>query len=327
MSRITDQKQMDAILEVVSPKFRKYFIEETKCQKKQYIQSYNFKHRNQLSKDTRRILERIHDHFASELAIFLLNKLRTNVKIKKNSIKQFTVEEFEKQLQFPTSIYLLNLQPQKRNIIFNYHHSFSFFVIDRLLGGPGSTNYKSRELTRIEQNILRNITGDIKTIFQSAWSKTVKFDLSIQNYYSRGDHLQFVRRGDNLISVSFQLHLDEETALNDVFTVTYPFMLISELFPGIMLEDSEPLNKSSKKERSVLSDNIKKIVAPVSLSLGQSHLSVDELSKLQVGDVVLLDRRPQDNLALNVGENTVFKGRAGLLKNKLAFRITQKSSK
>ncbi len=65
----------------------------------------------------------------------------------------------------------------------------------------------------------------------------------------------------------------------------------------------------------------------MSLSLGKSHLSVDELSKLQVGDVVLLDRRPQDNLVLNVGQNAVFKGRAGRLKNKLAFRITQKSSK
>ncbi len=318
---------MDAILEVVSPKFRKYFLEETKNQKNQYIQSYNFKHRNQLSRDTRRILDRVHDHFGTELANYLINKLRVSINIKKNSINQFTIEEFDKRLQFPTSIYLINLQPQKRNIIFNFHHSFSFFIIDRLLGGPGSTNYKSRELTRIEQNILRNVVDEIKDIFQSAWAKTIKFDLNIQNYYSRGDHLQFVRKGDNLVSVSFQLHLDEETVLNEVFTITYPFMLINELFPGVLQEDSEPLKRSSKIEKNLMYDNVKRLTAPVSLSLGKSNLSVDELSKLQVGDVVLLDRRPQDSLALNVGQNAVFMGRAGLWNNKMAFRITHKSSK
>ena len=219
------------------------------------------------------------------------------------------------------------MKPQKRDIIFEFHPGFSLFILDRLLGGSGNTKYNSCELTQIEQKIMRKIVNAIMKIFQSAWEKTIKFDLNIQNYYSRGDHLQFARKGDNVVSIVFHISIDDDIQLKNALNITYPFFLIDELIPSALPEDSEPLQKSSNKEKVVMQNKISEISTPVTVGLGKSMMSLDELTKLQIGDIVMLDRRPQDNLDMNVGQNAVFRGQAGVLKNKMAFRITHKCSK
>lgn len=314
---------MEAILEVLSPQFRRnYHTQEDS--KKRFIQTFDFRHRNQLSKDSRKNLERIHDGLAKEVAAYLNNKLRSNIRITLNRVKQFSIEEFYEILHNPSSIFLLNLTPQRRNVVFEFRPDFSFYILDRLLGGPGSTQFEARELTVIEQKIMHGLLQDILMIFRGIWEKTAEFEIQIQNYYSSGDYLQFVRRGDSVVSISYQVSINEKIHLNNVFNITYPFLLIEELIPVIQLEEKEQKRQATEKEKLIMRDNIGSIRTPVVVDLGTSRLTVNELMKLQVGDVVMLDQYIEDFLTLRVGDHPLFAGRAGIWKNKMAFRITRR---
>lgn len=314
---------MDSLLEVISPKFRNDFLKKAP-KKRQFIQTFDFRRRNQLSKETRISLERIHESFAKEIAIYLNNKLRSNVQFKLNTIKQYSIEEFYEILNNPTSLYLINIISQKRNVVFELRQDFSFYILDRLLGGPGSTNFENRELTRIELKVIESIIKNFLKTLSATWKNTFEFDAEIQSHYNNGDYLQFVRRGDSVVTMAYQVSINEKIHLNNAFNITYPFLLIEEMIPVVKVDSKKSPQKASEKEKLFIQDNLSAIKAPLIVDLGTSSLSVREIVKLQVGDIIMLDKCSNDNLSLKIGKNHFFEGRAGMLKNKMAFRITHK---
>ncbi len=323
MNTIADQAQMDELLKVLSPKYRKNFYRE-EPPPRQFVQTYDFRNRGKLSKETRRILERIHDSYATEAAVHLNNTLRANIRIQLNSVKQYALEEYYQILQNPTSIYVFNLSPQKRNIVFEIRNTLSFYILDRLLGGPGSTNDEDRELTKIERKIVQNVVDYLIKIFQTTWEKTAGFKMKLQNYLTSSDYLQFVRRGDSVVTINYKMSFNEKIHLNNVFNITYPYLLIEELIPVIEQEDRENKRPSSIHEVQFMRNSIENIFVPVSIDLGKSNLSVNEVMKLQKGDVLLLDTHVKGLLDLQIGNKVLFKGTAGQYKNKTAFKILDK---
>lgn len=323
MNTIADQAQMDDLLKVLSPQYRKIFHKE-EPPSRQFVQTYDFRNRGKLSKDSRRILERIHDSYATESAVHLNNTLRTNIRIQLNSVKQYSLEEYYQILQNPTSIYVYNLLPYNRNVVFELGNNLSFYILDRLLGGPGSTNGEDRKLTKIEQKIVQNVVDQLIKIFQMTWEKTAEFKMKMLNYLTSSDYLQFVRRGDSVVTINYKMSLDEKIHLNNVFNITYPYLLIEELIPVIEQDEEENKRQSTIHDIQFMRKSIEQISVPVSIDLGKSNLTVNEIMKLQKGDVLPLDTHVNGLINLQIGNKVLFRGTAGKFKNKMAFKILHK---
>jgi len=327
LAQVVTQEQIDSILEVISPVLKKNRNLDSPTFQNRAVSTYDFRHRNRLKRETRKIIERIHDGFAREFAIYLNTKLQTNIKVLLTSVYQFTVEEFQEVLQNPTCLYVMQLSPQQRSTVFEIRQNLAFYIVDRILGGPGNTNHSARELTKIEQNILSRLVEDILSDFLSAWEKTATFDIKLQSYFSSGNYLQFVRRGDSVVSVAFEINIDDKVHLKNMFNITYPYFLIEELIPNISLEIEEVKIHSTDSERLLIEKNIESIATPVVVKLGQSVLSIEEIMNLQLGDVVMLNKRVDDDLELSIGKGANFLGRSGMVRDQLAFKVTQKLSK
>ena len=132
------------------------------------------------------------------------------------------------------------------------------------------------------------------------------------------------RSGDSVVTINYKMSFNEKIHLNNVFNITYPYLLIEELIPVIEQEDRENKRPSSIHEVQFMRNSIENIFVPVSVDLGKSNLSVNEVMKLQKGDVLLLDTHVKGLLDLQIGNKVLFKGTAGQYKNKTAFKILDK---
>lgn len=285
------------------------------------VRPYDFRHPDRLTRETRKILERIHDNFSKEVAVLLNEKLRTDVGIQTVSIDQLPLDEFLPALQSPSCLYVYEIQPFQRQVVLEIYPNFAFFIVDRVLGGPGSSDSIHRELTRIEQRLMRRVVDQCMAHLRIAWENTATFETEFKSYYSSANYLQFAQSGESVVSAVFEAAIEEKKYL---FSLTYPYFLIEKLIPVLERDLGEAKMQANPAERLALMRNIEKISAPVIARLGLARLSVEELLNLKRGDVVLLDRRVDDNLELAVGSRTRFLGRAGLFRNRLAFRVLNK---
>ena len=64
-------------------------------------------------------------------------------------------------------------------------------------------------------------------------------------------------------------------------------------------------------------------MVPITVELGKVSVTVQEMLDLTVGDVVRLDSRVNDELAVIIGQNQKFKCRPGSANNRIAVQITQ----
>jgi flagellar motor switch protein FliM len=70
-----------------------------------------------------------------------------------------------------------------------------------------------------------------------------------------------------------------------------------------------------------IKEQIKSVKIPISVLLGDAFITVKELLDLQVGDVVLLNRKTGDDLDVMVGPSQKFYARPGLSNDQVAVKI------
>lgn len=282
------------------------------------IKPYNFKNPDQLSKDARRTLEQIHFTFAKYLGYFLNDHLRMNVQVNYISNAHMSDVEYVKSLPNPSCLYTFPVEKYEKNVLFEIQPQLVYFLVDRVLGGPGKLIEINRELTAIEQKIMERLLKKLIIQFRSAWSTVEELDIDVGTYYSNPNFVQLADSGESVVSVSLEVNFAENMTL---FNIAYPYYLINQLLEKLDTEKIEVSQVNSVKDRRILRKNLETTHVPISVNLGETYLSFQELMNLREGDVLFLDQKTTDLLPLYVGKKPKFFGKAGIMKKRLAFKV------
>ncbi len=286
------------------------------------IKPYNFKNPDQLSKSARRTLERIHFTFAKYLGYFLNDYLRMNVQVNYISNAHMSDTEYVESLPNPSCLYTFPVEKYEKNVLFEIQPQLVYFLVDRVLGGPGKLIQTDRELTSIEQRIMQRMLAKLILQFRSAWSAVEDLEIGVGTYYSNPNFVQLADSGESVVSVSLEVNFAENVTL---FNIAYPYYLINEILEKIENEQVEVSHVNSSRDRRILKKNLEKALVPISVNLGETHLSFQELMNLREGDVLFLDQKTTDLLPLYVGQKPKFLGKAGIMKKRLAFKVMKQT--
>ena len=286
------------------------------------IRNYDFRHQDRLKRNTRKILQNTHESFAKELAADLNDRLRANVSIHLVSVDQLSLKELTENMLNPTCLYGLKLVPFDRQAVLEIHPHLAYYIVDRILGGPGHGSKLSRELTRIEQRIMNHLLEDIGGFLRSAWQHAASFEIATIDYFTSANYLRFAGSGESIISITLKVNIEKS---ENLVMINYPYYLVENLLPALAHKDDSAEAKPVLEHRKIIQRNIESTATSVSVYLGQSRLTLEEIINLQTGDVILLNRQTADNLELLIGDRSRFYGRAGVLKKRLAFKITDRN--
>ena len=157
MPDVLSQSEIDALLSALSSGELQP-DELSKEEEKQKVKLYDFRSPQKFSKDHIRTLELIHDNYGRIISNYLTAQVRTNVKVKIESIEQVTYEEFIHSISNPTVLTIFKMTPLSGSILLETNPEFVYKIIDILLGGSGKGKYSTRELTDIDKNIVAKKT-------------------------------------------------------------------------------------------------------------------------------------------------------------------------
>jgi len=319
MSKILTQEEIDALLKSVASTEVTPQPSETKDRQ---VHLYDFKHPDRISKDQLRALRTIHDSFSRSFGTYLSGMLRTLVDINLLSIDQATYSEYMLSLSVPSCIYIVASKNLKGSAIMEMSPQFALTMVDRLLGGNGARVGNIRELTIIEQNILRKTVESALSILTDAWRHVYRLNLYIESFESNPQFVQIAPASETAAVVSFEIIIRDMTF---PMNLCFPYFVLEPLIQNLSTGwTSVALKKMSRGERDGVRTRIRLSRLPVVAQLGSATLRMSELSRLRVGDVLRLSERRDEGLKVWVDGKVKFWGEPGTSRRRRAVRIVRR---
>jgi len=331
MDKILSQDEINALFSAMSsenPPFEEPRKEESRkgmaevkgfSGRKVFI--YDFHHADRISQDQMRSVNMLHEYFGRNFASSLSAYLRAFVEVNLSSIEQMSYSSFIKALPDPTLFASIEMRPLDDNLALEMNPSLVFPMIDMLLGGPGCEMAENRNLTEIELNIIEGIIKLAMRDLKDAWHTVMDFDFFLAGKGTKSQMFQIVSPAETVIAVHLDVKIGDFSGMMNLCIPSRVLKLLRNKFDQLW---SVRTNKPTVGDAERILELLK--LTPLSLSgeIQNSSLTVDELLKISVGDVITLNRHVDDAVSLCVGGIVKFMGHIGQRKGKITFEISER---
>lgn len=286
-----------------------------------HLKVYDFKKALRLSMDQVRVLTRIHENFAYQLASFISSELRSFVQVEVTSVEQMLYEEFINQLPDTTILSVFESGEQGIRMAMDLKPEMAFVMIDRLLGGKGTAEEWGRAaLTPIEANVLKRLLEGVVQILKKAWSDIMVLPLKFVNMETNPQFLQLGIPTETVIVITFQLSVGK---VEETMHLCIPYILLEPFIPKLSSHNWYGHGKwvKNKEESELLQGRIEHLIVPVITELGRATITMEEILGLNVNDVIQLNQLVDEPLQVRVNEELKFLAHPGTKKSRVAVKI------
>jgi len=290
--------------------------------KEKVVRKYDFRRPDKLSKEQLRTIQMLHENFARGASTELAGYLRSAMSISIVSVDQVTYQEYIRSLSDPTFMYLVPII-DVTSVIFEMSLDFVFAIIDKLLGGPGKPLREVRELTSVEATLMNRVMDVYLKHWLEAWKPIVQWNLGKPTLEYSPGFVQIMPGSDVVIVITYERSLVRKLPL-----VPYVchIWLWRVLFKTLLL--TVGWGKASQRlmiGKLLLMEVIEDITVEVSAVLGEASVGIGEILKWNVGDVIELSRRSDEEVDLLVEGNLFAKGIPGIYQRRKALLVTGRS--
>jgi flagellar motor switch protein FliM len=318
MNKILSQEEIEALLTNVSktPDFEE---QETAESKRFHV--YDFKHPDRISKDQIRSLRTIHENFARLLATYLSTVVRAMVDVNLLSIDQVTYSEYTMSLSTPASIYVLNSEGLDGKMIMELSPGLLLFLVDRLLGGTGDAMVNPREITIIEQNVVRNIISSMINILNAVWSQAIELKAHYNSFETDPQFVQIARSSDTIAVIFIEVKVK---SYSYQMNICVPYYILEPVLPQLSSQAVIGSTKQvSEKDRILVNESVLATRMQLVAQLGKVSMTIREFLGLERDDVIKLATRTENELAVLVNNKVKFTGVPGKSGRYRAVRVKQ----
>lgn len=320
MVEILSQDEIDSLLnalesgDITAEELRKE--EQTKK-----IRIYDFRRPNKFSKEQINTIELMYDNYARSLSTYLSAQLRIAVQASLISVEQLTYEEFIRSIPDPSVMVVFNMDPLEGNGILEIKPSLAFELIDLLFGGRGGLPIKTRALTEIERVIIARIGQQMLNISKDVWANVLGFQPKVASIESNPQFAQIVSPAEMVILISIEAKIGQA---DGIISYCLPYLALEPILEKLSAHYWFAKNSggSNQEPHYYLQEQLSCVNVPVKVLLGSSYITVKELLEIQVGDVVPVVQRVDQELDVYIGNRLKFTAKPGVFHNRIAVQIT-----
>ena len=320
MGEVLSQDEIDNLLKALST--GELDADEMKNTDERQVKDYDFARPAKLSKEHLRTLEIIFEHFGRLLATNLPAYLRKSVSVDVVNSEVVIYSEFSNALSNPVLLGVVGMDPLMGNVIMEMASNLGFAIVDRLLGGVGNSLEKERDFSEIELSILERVFTICVNLLHEPWENVVEITPRLNRIETNSQFAQIISPSETIAIVTINLKIGDVEGLMNIclpYTTLEPVMdkLNTKYWFSTMKE------KDSNSYEAAIENIIDNALIPMKAVLGTSKINVQDFVNLQLGDVIRLDRKVDDELEVYVGNIKKFKALPGYSDNKYAVRVTE----
>ncbi|NLO82765.1 MAG: flagellar motor switch protein FliM [Clostridiales bacterium] len=321
MAEVLSQREIDELLNAfISGEVSIDDIQEQAQEKK--ISVYDFRRPKKFAKDQLRTLQIIHENMARLLGSYFSGVLRVYSHIELISVEPQTYGEFINSLPNPVIMGIIGFKPLKGSIILEVSTNVMYAIIDRMLGGIGSSPEKVTSFTEIEIALIERILKQILQVMNNSWSNVVDADFRLEQIETNAQFAQLASPNETIAIITLEVHIGD---VEGIMNICIPYLVIEPIITQLSSKywfSENYAGDNKEKYSNIIAAQIENTQLEVKVVLGETEISVRDLLDLQVGDVITLRKKVDEDISVYVGDMEKFHGVVGVKDRNLAVQIT-----
>lgn len=319
MGDVLSQNEIDNLLQALSS--GELDAEEIKDSDEKQIKNYDFARPAKFSKEHLRTLEIIFEHYGRLLSTNLPVYLRKAIQVEVMNSEAVSYSEFSNALSNPVLLGIINFAPLKGNIILEIASNLGYAMVDRMLGGEGEPLEKTREFSEIELLVIERILTVCVNLLHEPWENVVDIHPRLERIETNSQFAQIISPSEMIAIVTINIKIGDVEGL---MNVCLPYLTLEDIMDKLNTKYwySTMQDKDEQQYVDAIETLISKAPIPIKAVLGNSTISVSDFSGLQVGDIIRLDTKVNQELDVFVGNIKKFTALPGSSGDKYAVRIT-----
>jgi flagellar motor switch protein FliM len=311
MSDFLSQDEVDSLLRGVTGEAAASEPEE---EDKTQPRPYNVASNERIVRGRMPTMEVINERFARMLRVSMFNLVRRTAEISVGQVRVVKFVDFIRNLVLPTNMNLVQAKPLRGNALFIFDPSLVFLVVDSMFGGDGRfhTRVEGREFTQTEHRIIQNILAAVFEAYTKAWEPVYPLEF------------EFVRSEMNpqFANISKPNELVVEIGFNDIvgeINICLPYSMIQPIRELLFSAMQGDHLSADKNWNNLMSKQIRSAEVELVAILGDTNLTVEDLMKVKVGDVIPL--QIHKNIIATVNDVPVMECQYGVFNNQYAIKV------
>lgn len=319
MGDVLSQSEIDNLLAALSS--GELDAEEFKDTGEKQIKNYDFLRPSKFSKEHLRTLESIFEHYGRLLSTNLPAYLRKNVQVEVINAEAQAYSEFTNALSNPVLLGVVDFSPLAGNIIIELAENLGYAIVDRMLGGGGSPLDKSRDFSEIELTIIERIFTVFTDLLREPWSNVIELNPRLIRIETNPQFAQIISPSEMTSIVTVNIKIGNVEGL---MNVCLPYACLEDVIDKLNMKYwySTMKVKDDKSYDDMIQTAIGKAKIPVRAVLGKSMISLNDFINIQVGDIIRLNSKVEDELNVYVGNINKFTALPGSSSEAYAVRIS-----
>ena len=319
MPDVLSQDEIDNLLKALSS--GELDVEEMKGTDEKQVKNYDFARPSKFSKEHLRTLEIIFEHFGRLLATNLPAYLRKSVNVDIVNSEVVIYSEFSNALSNPVLLGVVSMKPLAGNMVMEMASNLGFAIVDRLLGGTGTALDKERDFSEIELTIIERIFSICVNLLKEPWENVIKVTPRLERIETNSQFAQIISPTETIAIITINLKIGDVEGL---MNVCLPYTLLEPVMDKLNTKFwfSNMQEKDPTMYGEVIENMISKTKVPIKAILGESKVNVSDFVNLQIGDIIKIDKKVDQELDVYVGNIKKFNALPGYFEDKYAVRIT-----
>jgi flagellar motor switch protein FliM len=230
-------------------------------------------------------LRRLNERFSTDLAETLAALARRQITVQSTSLEQVKASSIDTESPDVSLRFLLEIEPFGAQALLTMNSALLFAFLEALLGAKTSqTENPARELTEVEQSVLRDIDRVIVQELERAWGDAAGSPCTIRSQKSNLDPANLTSSRDGVIVASTVFSSDG--GLGKIGLI-YPARIVQGLgAPSAAVARS---SGPSRGAQQAIFDRIRPAKLLLEGCLQDSSVSLADLLELRPGDLLRLD--------------------------------------
>lgn len=319
MPDVLSQDEIDNLLKALSS--GELDVEEMKGTDEKQVKNYDFARPSKFSKEHLRTLEIIFEHFGRLLATNLPAYLRKSVNVDIVNSEVVIYSEFSNALSNPVLLGVVSMKPLAGNMVMEMASNLGFAIVDRLQGGTGTALDKERDFSEIELTIIERIFSICVNLLKEPWENVIKVTPRLERIETNSQFAQIISPTETIAIITINLKIGDVEGL---MNVCLPYTLLEPVMDKLNTKFwfSNMQEKDPTMYGEVIENVISKTKVPIKAILGESKVNVSDFVNLQIGDIIKIDKKVDQELDVYVGNIKKFNALPGYFEDKYAVRIT-----
>ena len=294
----------------------------------QKVREYDFKSPKKFTKEQLKSLDSLHETFSRMLASYFSGLLRTVCDIEVVQIEEQRYYEYNNALPDVALIGLVDIKPENKRyddatMIVDLATTIGYYIIDRVLGGPGTGYDLSRNYTEIEIAILSNVFEKIAQQLHDTWSSNLEINTKLNRLETNSRLLQVFAPEDIVVIVMMNIKFGEK--LEGTMSICIPAEFLEKVIDTFSLryartaKKQEPAREEAKKR--IILENVCESDMEIKAIFDEFKLELQDIIQLQPDDIIPLNKSIDSDVLITVDKAPWFTAKLGESKQKKAIKL------